>query len=136
MSIYESILKEDFDFSIYEGDKILTGLKDDGFTGLGPFELKGFKKLELNAARQIILSFLKPSATRYNMDNSSYELKHRVEDTLFKETNHRIYVSNGALILAMYSVGFKIKRIEGTPNCFFNVSQRKIDRLKKFIEGR
>ena len=113
MSIYESILNEDFDFLIYEGDKTLIGLKDDGFTGSGPFVLNGFQSLELNGARQIILSFLKPSTTHYNMKISSYGLKHWVERTLCKETNHKIdYVSNGALILAMYSVGFKIKRIE------------------------
>lgn len=119
----------DYEFSIYEGEEELNGLTNGGFIGVNPLEISDFNKLELNAARDVIACYLVPISS-INKTHSSYELKHLIERILADETNQQInYVSNGALILAMYDAGFQICRISNSPNCFFNVSERSVKRL-------
>ena len=123
-----------YDFSIYTEEEELRGLTVSGFKGDKPFEFRGFNELELKAARDVIACFLKP-ARSINSNYSSYGLKHLVERYLSKSTNMEInYVSNGALILAMYDAGFLIKRLgDGSPNCLFNVSEASIKRLERIF---
>lgn len=126
VDFYKSL---DYGFSIYEGEEILNGLTNKGFIGTNPVRISDFNKLELNAARYVIECYLMPISC-INRTHSSYGLKHLIERILANETNQQInYVSNGALILAMYDAGFRISRISNSPNCFFNVSERSVKRL-------
>lgn len=126
VDFYKSL---DYEFSIYEGEEELNGLTNGGFIGANPLRISDFNKLELNAARDVIECYLVPISS-INRTHSSYGLKHLIERILANETNQQInYVSNGALILAMYDAGFRISRISNSPNCFFNVSERSVKRL-------
>lgn len=126
VDFYKSL---DYEFFIYEGEEELNGLTNGGFTGAKPLRISDFNKLELNAARNVIECYLVPISS-INRTHSSYGLKHLIERILANETNQQInYVSNGALILAMYDAGFRISRISNSPNCFFNVSERSVKRL-------
>ena len=53
---------------------------------------------------------------------SSYSLKHSAEGFMRELNVAQSYISNGALILAAIALGFRVERIKGTPNCFFNLS--------------
>lgn len=126
VDFYKSL---DYDFSIYEGEIELNGLTNGGFIGTSPLKISSFNKLELNAARDVIECNLVPISS-INKTHSSYGLKHLIERIIANETNQQInYVSNGALILAMYDAGFRICRMSNSPNCFFNVSERSVKRL-------
>ena len=50
-----------------------------------------------------------------NKRNSSYGLKHFFEEQLPHQ-----YIANGEFIVAMLLLGYKVKWIDGSPNCFFN----------------
>ena len=55
----------------------------------------------------------------------SYGLKHLAERRAAKLSDGEVrYISNGALILAMVDAGFEFRKIEDTPNVYFNVSER------------
>lgn len=135
MATTEFYASLDYDFSIYEGEVELQGLTIGGFYGDEPLNIKSFNQLELNAARDIIALKFSPIQT-FNQSSTSYGLKHLVERALNIETNGKIsYVSNGTLILAMYDAGYRIKRGKGTsPNCYFNVSKKSVEKLSKFIK--
>lgn len=124
----------DYDFSIYNEEDELRGLTVSGFKGNNPFEYRGFNELELKAARDVVTCFF-TKVQSINTNYSSYGLKHLVERYLSKFTRMEInYVSNGALILAMYDAGFRLKRLEdGSPNCYFNVSQKSIKKLEDLL---
>lgn len=129
MTTLDDYKKLDNEFSIYEGEEELNGLTNGGFIGTNPLKISDFNILELNAARKVIECYLVPISS-INKRHSSYELKHLIERILINETNHQInYVSNGTLILAMCDAGFRIFRINNSPNCFFNVSERSVKRL-------
>lgn len=129
MTTLDDYKKLDNEFSIYEGEEELNGLTNGGFIGTNPLRISDFNELELNAARKVIERYLVPISS-INKRHSSYELKHLIERILINETNHQInYVSNGTLILAMCDAGFRIFRINNSPNCFFNVSERSVKRL-------
>lgn len=64
---------------------------------------------------EAIPHLLKPRSTLNTM-MGSYGLKHYVERHIGG------YVSNGELIVAMLLLEYKMKRIEDSPNCFFNHS--------------
>ena len=130
--LYDFYKKLDYDFSVYEGDEDLFGLHGGGFGGEHPLNIKDFNVLELNAARDVIVCHLGQPIKSFNEKVFSYGLKHVVERVLARNTNNRInYVSNGTLILAMVSAGFRIKRFGNSRNCCFNVSQRSVTRLCK-----
>lgn len=133
VEFYENL---DYDFSKYEGEEELRGLTTSGFNGNELLNVKDFNQLELKAARDMIACKLSPIQT-FNLSSTSYGLKHLVEYALKIETNGEInYVSNGTLILAMYDVGYRIKRKEGSsPNCYFNVSKKSVNNLEKFVNG-
>ena len=127
MNFYKNL---GYNFSIYEGEEELNGLTNEGFTGTEPLCINQFNDLELNAARDIILSYLRPIGT-INRNYTSFELKYLIERVLKKDTNEGInYISNGAFILAMCDVDFHIQRIKNSPNCFFNVSEKSIKHLR------
>ncbi len=129
MAIKDFYKELHYDFSIYDGQKELMGLTNGGFTGTKPFCVDDFNNLELNAARDVVLSFLSPIES-INKNYTSYGLKHIVERFLAIDTNNGInYISNGVLILAMYSCGYRIWRAKGDKNCFFNVSEKSVERL-------
>lgn len=129
MAILEFYKGLDYDFSIYEGEESLRGLVNEGFIGTESLCVNEFNYLELNAARDVILCYLK-STTKINKSKSSYFLKHIVERILAKETNGAInYISNGAFILAMHSCGFWTWKTKGDKNCFFNVSEKSVKYL-------
>lgn len=131
MATLEFYERLNYDFSIYEEEESLQGLLNEGFIGSEPLNINKFNHLELNAARDVILCYLRP-ITKINRNENSYSLKNIVERILAKETNGVIsYISNGTFILAMYSCGFRIWRIKGDKNCFFNVSDKSIRCLLK-----
>ena len=114
MATLEFYRRLDYDFSIYEGEESLRGLINEGFIGTESLCINEFNYLELNAARDVILCYLRPIA-KINKNENSYSLKHIVEHILAKETNGVInYISNGTFILAMYSCGFRIWRTKRT----------------------
>ena len=57
-----------------------------------------------------------------NRKVSSYGLKHSAERVMRDLNVAQYYVSNGAFITAAIALGYKVERIEGTPNCFFDVT--------------
>ena len=58
-----------------------------------------------------------------NRNISSYSIKHIVEQRIGQ------YVANGELIIAMINCGYDYKQWSiSCPNCWFNVSQRSIDK--------
>lgn len=59
-----------------------------------------------------------------NRNFSSYWLKHLLERSI------GTYVSNGDIIIAMLTCGYRHTPIKDTPNCYFNVSQNGVDLLK------
>lgn len=135
MTDKEFYASQNYDFRKHEEDKELNGLKPGGFTNSQKSsDVRDFNSLELNAARDIILSYLTPVRS-YNKSITSYGLKHLIEKTLAKETEGQInYISNGALIFAMHTCDFKIKRESlDSPNCYFNVSQKSLNRLRLYI---
>lgn len=135
MATLEFYKRLDYDFSIYEGEESLRGLINGGFIGTESLCVNEFNYLELNAARDVILCYLRP-ITKINKNENSYSLKHIVEHILAKETNGVInYISNGTFILAMYSCGFRIWRTKGDKNCFFNVSEKSVKYLLE-VESR
>lgn len=136
MATAEFYASLDYDFSIYEGEEELRGLTIGGFNGNKPLNINDFNQLELKAARDIIAFKFSPIQT-FNQSSTSYGLKHLVESALKIETNGEVnYVSNGTLILAMYDAGYRIKREKGTsPNCYFNVSKKSVDKLSKFVNS-
>lgn len=135
MATLEFYKRLDYNFSIYEEEKSLQGLTNEGFIGTESLRVNEFDNLELNAARDVILCYLRP-INRINKSESSYSLKHIVEHILAKETNGAInYISNGTFILAMYSCGFRIWRTKGSKICFFNVSNKSVRYLLE-VESR
>lgn len=124
-----------YDFYQYEDKEELRGLTPGGFNGGdAPLNVKDFNDLELQAARDMIACYLRP-IERINTSSTSYGLKHLIERALDIATQGAInYVSNGTLILAMYDAEFRIKRLkDGSPNCYFNVSNKSINNLKKHV---
>lgn len=136
MATIEFYTNLDYDFSIYEGEKELFGLTPGGFNGSEPLHIENFNELELKAARDIIACYLRPIKS-INQEHTSFGLKHLVERMLAKETNNKInYISNGAIILAMYDARYRIKRLSDTlPNCYFNVSNKSARHLYKIINS-
>ena len=53
---------------------------------------------------------------------SSYGLKHSAEQLMAEMNVAESYVSNGALIVAAVALGYRVERIEGTPNAFFDLA--------------
>lgn len=136
MATIEFYTNLDYDFSIYEGEKELFGLTSGGFNSSEPLHIENFNELELKAARDMIVCYLRPIKS-INQEHTSFGLKHLVELMLAKETNNKIdYISNGAIILAMYDAGYRIKRLSDTsPNCYFNVSNKSARHLYKIINS-
>jgi hypothetical protein len=53
---------------------------------------------------------------RSNRYQGSYGLKHLAENY-----QSRVYVSNGAFIVAALMLGYEARRFKGSPNCAFNL---------------
>lgn len=62
---------------------------------------------------------------------SSYSLKHLCEDWHRFTGREEVYVSNGVLIVAAISLGFRGKCIAGTPNAIFNLSRADLKQISK-----
>lgn len=102
----------------------LRGLKDEGFTeSTSDFKESTFRNTEkINKIREVIKLYFHKTKS-INKDNSSYGLKHILE-------NHfDFYVSNGELIYAMYLEDYTIER--KNVNCHFNIGKDGIRLLKK-----
>ena len=65
----------------------------------------------------------------FNRNITSYALKNILEARLGEE------ISNGAFIAAMLAAGYKYERVKCTPNCYFNVSQKGIERIREINKG-
>ena len=79
-----------------------------------------FNMLQIEKAKLFIESIMDKRET-INKKISSYSLKHRVEDFLyfyFKGENN--YISNGEMIVALDSCGYKIKEISNSLNIHTN----------------
>ena len=64
----------------------------------------------------------------FNKHESSYGIKHLVEEKIGQ------YVANGELIVAMINCGYNYKQWSvNLPNCWFNVSQKSINKASKDI---
>ena len=69
---------------------------------------------EIEICKEWLRKWAKPRKTMNN-DRSSYEIKHFIEHTDNK------YVTNGAFIQAAIEEGYKVERIEDSPNAIFNI---------------
>ena len=105
MATLEFYRRLDYDFSIYEGEESLRGLINEGFIGTESLCINEFNYLELNAARDVILCYLRPIA-KINKNENSYSLKHIVEHILAKETNGVITLVMEHLFLQCIVVDF------------------------------
>lgn len=64
-----------------------------------------------------------------NRRHSSYGYKHKVERWIRGRGGH-LYVANGSFIAAAIGMGFKFQLSHpGSPNCFFNFSERSVKAL-------
>ena len=78
-----------------------------------------------------IIVFIEENITKiksFNKKHSSYGLKHILEKRI-PNLNRKKYITNGSLIAAMIICGFKYKRKALTPNCFFNISEKSINKI-------
>jgi hypothetical protein len=64
---------------------------------------------------------------------SSYALKGLCEDWHGYLGLDGVYVSNGVLIAAAISLGFRGKCISGTPNAIFNISKADLNFIRRLI---
>lgn len=64
---------------------------------------------------------------------SSYCLKHACEDWHRCLGADDAYVSNGVLIVAAISMGFRGKCIHGAPNAIFNISRRDLKVISRLV---
>ncbi len=60
-----------------------------------------------------------------NLRSTSYGLKHQVEHAMRAIGDSEIYCSNGALIAAALTLGFRVEQIARTPNAWTNAFPRK-----------
>lgn len=133
VKFYESL---DYDFSYLNGEDNLNGLTLGGFNGGNkPLNINNFDIIELKAARDLVACHLE-MVQCINKRISSFGLKHLLEKVLADRTNRKLnYISNGTLILAMVDAGYRFtKDPHDSPNCFFNVSQKSINKLIKEVE--
>lgn len=80
-----------------------------------------FNMLQIEKAKRFIEEFMEKRGTINKSVGTSYSLKHRVEEFLyfyFKGENN--YISNGEMIVALDSCGYKIKEIPSSPNIYTN----------------
>ncbi len=126
-------MKNAYDFMQCIDDKEISGLKNGGFYGDGPVSLDDFDQYQLQAALDTVQMFFREAKT-INRTVTSYGLKHLVERYLKHYTEGEInYISNGALILAMYANGYVVRREKDSPNCYFNITTTSIKNLKKYL---
>ena len=64
-----------------------------------------------------------------NRNMTSHALKKIIEGHFGEE------VSNGEFIAAMVTAGYRYERVKCTPNCYFNVSQKGIERIREINKG-
>lgn len=115
----------------YDGESVLFGLTTGGFNGNNDFSIKGFNLLELDWASSFANACGQPIQS-INIKHSSYGLKHLAERYARIVSNNEVnYISNGTLILAMIDAGFEFRKIESSPNVYFNVSERAIKAIDK-----
>lgn len=80
-----------------------------------------FNMLQIEKAKCFIESVMEKRETINKSDGTSYSLKHRVEEFLcfyFKDEDN--YISNGEMIVALDSCGYKIKEIPNSPIIYTN----------------
>lgn len=90
--------------------------------------------LQIEKAKGFVESVMEKRATINKSVGTSYSLKHRVEDFLnfyFKDENN--YISNGEMIVALDSCGYKIKEIPSNTNIYTNCKTLKDFKAKKEI---
>lgn len=104
------------DLSVIPIDE-LDGLDLNGFSYENEkFDPKIFSEsIKIKKIRTEIQKYFTKIKT-FNSIRSSYGLKHDLERHIGK------YVANGELIYAMYLEGYKIKKINSSLNCSFNIS--------------
>lgn len=132
MNELEKYLKEKW--MSYDGEPDLFGLTPGGFNGTSDFKIANFELLQLDWASDFASACGEPITT-YNNNHSSYGLKHLAEQRAARYSAGECrYISNGALILAMIDAGFRFKRDGNSPNVIFNVSERAIRRIVKYLQ--
>lgn len=80
-----------------------------------------FNMQQIEKAKLFIECIMEKRETINKSNGSSYSLKHRIEEFLyfyFKGENN--YISNGEMIVALDSCGYKIKEIPNSPNIYVN----------------
>lgn len=93
-----------------------------------------FNMQQIEKAKHFIECIMEKRETINKSEGTSYSLKHRVEEFLyfyFKSENN--YISNGEMIVALDSCGYKIKETPNSPNIYANYKTLKdfTIRLKK-----
>lgn len=132
MNELEKYLKEKW--LSYDREPDLFGLTLDGFNGSSDFKIANFEFSQLDWASDFAYACGEPITT-YNKNHSSYRLKHLAEQrAAYYSAGECRYISNGALILAMIDAGFSFKLDGNSPNVIFNVSERAIRRIIKYIQ--
>lgn len=120
----------------YDGESDLIGLTPGGFNSEKELSISNFDKAQLDWALDFAHACGEPTQ-RINKNHSSYGLKHLAERRAAKLSDGEVrYISNGALILAMVDAGFEFRKIEDTPNVYFNVSERALTQLFKLYNNR
>lgn len=115
----------------YNGESELFGLTMGGFNGNKEFSIEGFNLSELDWAVSFANACGQPIQS-INTKHSSYGLKHLAERYAKIASNNEVnYISNGTLILAMIDAGFEFRKIDNSPNVYFNVSERAIKAIDK-----
>ena len=115
----------------YNGETELQGLTPFGFNGNAPLNISSFDKTQLDWALDFAQACGEPIRT-INKNHTSYGLKHLAERRTKKLSNNEVnYITNGALILAMVDAGFRFVRDGDSPNVFFNVSERTLNKIYK-----
>jgi len=105
-------------------DAVMSEWKDLTCWGFSRLGAEGFEKaraeLRTEGASYFLhaIDWLGHIPKRKTVNYGSYGLKHQAERWA------RGYVSNGALIAAAIHLGFKVKRVPGTPNALINVAGR------------
>jgi hypothetical protein len=118
-------------WSNYNGESELFGLTMGGFNGNQDFSIKDFNLIALDWAASFANACGQP-IRNINTNHSSYGLKHLAERYAKIASDNEVnYISNGTLILAMVDAGFEFRKIDNSPNVYFNVSERAIKAIAK-----
>lgn len=122
-------------------------INSKGIRTVAEISINSLNIKQINKAKTFIENIMEQRETINKTNGTSYSLKHRVEEFLyyyFKGENN--YISNGEMIAAIDSSGYKIKEIRNSQNIYTNYKSLKdyklrlekdefIDCKEKFIQN-